>query len=851
MGTRRRCLVLILAAAATGLTSLASGLGCASARSVEWHVPAEPVPHGEGEPAAVKEGPAPKPAWPGSRSSPESALAHLARTVDGLEWEIVREGTIGIKAPDIWGQDRMTKSRAEYEQQLAGQQKDGFKSVMSAVIRRYEAVTSQIELDAVAPAPGPAKNSTATATATSATAKATAATPSPPRDATEKEPIGVESTVVLDERSHFLNHLNQLRRINAGDELTDRPGYGLYLIRMPITLAPGRDNGRGRGAIVTVEARPYVTRSLLPDTVRRVVLEGTKDQLRPIVLAGLRGTASASGGGAVPILLPSEVETLFGREDLKAVSEAARLHLGPDLEREPHRAEVRVAEWLDRELAAVYPLTPGGPPPIAAKGQRGDAAAPGWGELVARRQFRELARFREPDSTDSRVVRAGAEEIRIGDAMRPPVDMAARVERMLVFALRVQAAAVDRMIKEDIRAVAQDAARNHLSAELVARLGEMSFTAIDPPEEARRIFNEYVAAKWRIRVFAIEPVVEQQNVADFLSRRSLKHVDVAGAAGPGAGVGAAGAAIAGGSQSEVDAAAVRLNPTMVGFGAGESTFGWRFYPRVRVPSQDDLIRRAERRLFGDDPSGAEHQIEPGQRECVAFVVMPSFVPAIEFSIFSGWFHHSAVRLGRPTDMESSLALCKKLETAKGDLAAAKRRLLAEGNGAASRLRCSEVEILEDRLRQLEDLLPTQHYVSALPYGSEPVAAEIFESRGGHLAPVLTAWHGQPPDGTGDASIMIEGRGFSVHDTRVLVGNTPAEAVPISRTVLQVRIDAHAQAMTAPDGRSYYDVHAATPNGVSNHLLIETKRPGPPSRREPEGWWEMVCPDRREPKAESR
>ncbi len=157
-------------------------------------------------------------------------------------------------------------------------------------------------------------------------AKATAApiAPAPPRDATEKEPIGVESTVVLDERSHFLNHLNQLRRINAGDELTDRPGYGLYLIRMPITLAPGRESGRGRGAIVTVEARPYLTPALLPDTVRRVVLAGTKDQLRPIVLACLRGTLAGTGGGAVPILSPSEVEDLFGRDNLKALCATAK-----------------------------------------------------------------------------------------------------------------------------------------------------------------------------------------------------------------------------------------------------------------------------------------------------------------------------------------------------------------------------------------------------------------------------------------------------------------------------------------------------------------------------------------------
>lgn len=815
MATRRRCRALGLSLATAALTSF----GCATAR-----VPVEspPLPRAEAGPEPPRH----------ARWTPEASLDRLARTVDLLEWEIVREGTIGIKAPDIWGQDRMTKFRAEYEQQLAGQQKDGFKSVMSAVIRRYEAVTSQIELDGVAPVPVPAS---AAKTAAALPAKPAAPVPSPPRDATDKEPIGVESTVVLDERSHFLNHLNQLRRINSGDELTDRPGYGLYLIRMPITLAPGREGGRGRGAIVTVEARPHLTRSLLPDTVRRVVLAGAKEQLRPIVLAGVRGTTAASGGGAVPILLPSEVETLFGREDLKAVADAARQHLGADLEREPHRADIRVCEWLDRELAAVYPLASAGPDPIA-HGQGAGAPALAMGDLVARRQFRDLARLREPATADATVVRAGVQDLRIGPGRAEAIDGAGRVERMLAFALKVQAAAVDRMIHEDIRTVAQDAAPHGLSPDLVGRLDGLSFAGIDPSDEARRLFNEYVAAKWRIRVFAIEPVLEQQNVADFLSRRSLRHFDLAGAAGSGPGSGTAGAAVAGGTQAEVDAAAVRLNPTMVGFGAGESTFGWRFYPRVQVPARDDLVRRVERTFLGDEPGGVEHQVEPGQRECVALVAMPSFVPGIEFSIVSGWFHHSSLRIARPTDMETALALCKRLRRAEDELAAAKARLQA-APGADARARCAEVAILEDRLRQLADLLPTQHYSSALPYGSEPVGAELFESRGGHFAPVLTAWHGQPPDGTTDASVMIEGRGFSVHDTRVLVGNTPADAVPISRTVLQVKIAAHAQAMSAPDGKSYYDVHVATPNGVSNHLLIEVRRPADAARAEAPCWWD--------------
>ena len=173
MRIRRRSLVLILSLTAAGLIPL----GCATTRT-----PAEPpLPSPQAEVGRRE------------RATTDAALGRLARTVDGLEAEIEHEGVIGIiKAPDIWGQDRMTKFRAEYEQQLAGQQKDGFKSVMSAVIRRYEAVTQQIEMDAagIPVAPKDTTNPGATNVAM-VLSKAAAPAPAPIRDATEKEPIGV------------------------------------------------------------------------------------------------------------------------------------------------------------------------------------------------------------------------------------------------------------------------------------------------------------------------------------------------------------------------------------------------------------------------------------------------------------------------------------------------------------------------------------------------------------------------------------------------------------------------------------------------------------------------------------
>ncbi len=49
-------------------------------------------------------------------------------------------------------------------------------------------------------------------------------------------------------------------------------GYGLYLLRLPITLMPGPDSREGKGAVVTVEARHDLTDDLLEGTLRNVVL---------------------------------------------------------------------------------------------------------------------------------------------------------------------------------------------------------------------------------------------------------------------------------------------------------------------------------------------------------------------------------------------------------------------------------------------------------------------------------------------------------------------------------------------------------------------------------------------------
>ena len=162
--------------------------------------------------------------------------------------------------------------------------------------------------------------------------------------------------------------------------------------------------------------------------------------------------------------------------------------------------------------------------------------------------------------------------------------------------------------------------------------------------------------KWPLRVYAIEPVIAQQNVADAFGRRKFSSIDLVGSAYAGPIKALTG--IAAQRQAADDETAIRLNPTMVGFGAGQSTFGWIFYPRLqtnggkRIRVVTDIALLVSGRV--PDPTGNDQSIEPGQRECTALVEMPNFVPKIEFITVANWFRTSEVGDGQKSDLEKAV-----------------------------------------------------------------------------------------------------------------------------------------------------------------------------------------------------
>ena len=100
--------------------------------------------------------------------------------------------------------------------------------------------------------------------------------------------LGVDPTVYLDEKKRFLEHLNHIRRINQGPDQNDSSGYGLYLVRMPVSITPGEKTYQGFGAEVALHVEHEFTPDFLPTTFRNLVINDVVDQLGPFIHEVLR-----------------------------------------------------------------------------------------------------------------------------------------------------------------------------------------------------------------------------------------------------------------------------------------------------------------------------------------------------------------------------------------------------------------------------------------------------------------------------------------------------------------------------------------------------------------------------------
>ena len=394
--------------------------------------------------------------------------------------------------------------------------------------------------------------------------------------------LGIESTVYLDEKKRFLDHLEQIRRVNLGDDTSDSAGYGFYLLRLPVSIQPGGKTQVGHGALLNVTVRHEFDPEFTVRTFRNLAINDLVNLLTPLIYnllthpgweAPLRafeaeykdiehwsGLSENERYGLVmglkqraQCLVPANHDLKMGfpisRSDLVSVllvENLARIAWdtrprvmgesfvhhetigvqGQATAQEPGRpiplprvSHIRV--YLRQELEAAYNL-------ISDPNSRGtglanipfiDALAATLGEAAG---F-EGNKNQQPDSQQP-ISHEADEFARMYPQLMEelPGNLKQRMLGALCWAIAVESALLDQQIRKEACA----SSRQATSPEVAISIRSGS-TVPGPIPPRLRAFEDYVRRRWPLIVFALDPVNDQQNIAD--SRQVGREIQLAAA----------------------------------------------------------------------------------------------------------------------------------------------------------------------------------------------------------------------------------------------------------------------------------------------------------------------------------
>lgn len=762
----------------------------------------------------------------------------------------------------------------------------------------------------------------------------------------EKLSLALEPERYLEQKKRYLDLLAQIRRTNEGDDTADSPGYSLQLMRIPVSVLPGKHTDVGHGAEITMTLTPVLGDDLLPNTFRSLIINDLVDQLGfpltkflgedearallteknrwivrnlPVFAAIAAATTPEALSGELvkvplPILEDMRADLLVDEADLKkllddaiaartkpsekmveraAVTDAAKAYIDKANAAKTRQAglsrlanSIRANQLIERTTARLgglkTPFSPGtrnrqAMPSsqflevygaafafeVAFKANQAlgkqikdagyvhlpDVQAFLKQELDAAHQMlaREVNRDLLDEFCTSQLVnwirtRQGAELLEqrsvyrerlkertdrrpsstygIGDLDKDPKFTTTAA---LGWALIVDSALLTDRFIADMKSTAS------CRGVVLPHCGEwLDYYRPCPSPEARQTFNDYVRCRWPIHVFALDPAIQEQNLADRLATR--RELQLALSLAFSHGFMNFNQLTRYARRLEAEYETIDLNRTQIGFAHGSDTFGWRFYPRYQTPDTPGNLTVIARDLIAGGPNKnqllRERRLEPGPRECVALVIMPSFVPAVTLDTTSNFFglanpkhkvfdHTQAVKLGRTV---------QAIKTAGCGLTDAH----CYRNGDAARL--------VKRAEQLEARLPLQTVTFPVPTEDTVGGFELFSNNTTDLSPELYGFYGAPGLSSDSATtLFLVGDHFSPLRTHVIVGNKglvkPAEpqskdtnppvlavkkVTLLSRQVMQVEVETGALPMK---GGEVASIHVATPYGVSREVTI--------------------------------
>ncbi len=548
----------------------------------------------------------------------------------------------------------------------------------------------------------------------------------------------------------------------------------------------------------------------LQDTLTRPLARMREDLFKLKALKVPNLPSMRSPKQSYPIA-PRELSRFFLAENLAILAADSRRAL---LTKTPRATDVR--NYLRQSLYGAYdvmsrPLAPAaafaGAPAVAGPAPLEDIDfMDRLRDAIERRRFAETDD--ESDFDKPSALRALRDEL-VHKLARGRSNVVNQPIAALCWAIAVDAALLDAAFRDDARATFAAAGLPCPDIDAVR--------FYDPDDDAARgVFHEYVRRRWPIVTFAIEPVVDQQNIADsFNLKRDLQLALAYSFA-----TGQINFNQVNTFRRQLDQASdtIALNRTVSGYAHGTDTFGFRFTPRFQnPPNQRSNFGVIASQLVAGGPGpdyGTRHsKLEPGIRELTAAVLVPGFLPTVRMQVSGNWF--------KLTDPEHLVVPTRRMMEQGRRVQELRGEFAAVSNAQA--YRAEDLRVLGAKINQVEAMLPQQSRVVLLPFANTASGFDLFAEGSTAMAPELSGFEGLDAYKPGTQSdIFVFGKYFSIHETHVIVGGVPlakdAFAI-VSREVLQVRLPEKALTTTADDGKVYVEVHVATPNGISNRLLV--------------------------------
>jgi hypothetical protein len=821
----------------------------------------------------------------------------LASEIDWLEHHIDTYGSIVAKQPDVWGQSRLTRHRYEYESQMKAQLSN-FQDLNNASISRSD--QSFVGL-AMAMTQGNSGGTPPSFTAvqnlisnpvdpSSGVIDRTApfTTGTQPPFATfglgGNNAVSLEPTIHLDHMSQYIAHLDELRRINEGDDTVDSPGYALNLVRIPVSILPGKSTQQGHGAEVTVIGEAQLGDDLLPTTFRNMVINDLIDLLAPgLTFAVNNGdvrNAICSGGDGGDI----------NSFDATVLSDGRIIpdgQTGPD----PGRTEAkkRLVAKVRRVMRA-HTISVSVP---TAKMRRARMPFPP-DELVDIVGENQVAIM----------LRATFESLGANPANRPCIDY----NDVRGFLGEELQAAYDFLSQDRQTAVWEEMPAWNL-AELIRshRMGELELRrraffeslGFDEPAPAASLAEPALGSACRgscenevgnCRICRTTTAVLAWTIlveSALLNERLIEDMrNISAAKGMGGGCSSAGPfygpypgpdaragfndyvrrrwpirvfaldpvsaeqnvedmfsqrremqlalamAVAHGRASrqamarydralQTNMATIGLNQTAVGFTHGADTFGWRFYPRIQSPPTQNNIAAFCNTLVGSNSRRQDLSQRCLEPGMRECTAMIVMPSFVPYVTFD--IRTNWFSLTNPKSTDQSMRQAMKLSRSVKSMQQS-AALCAQNAGA---YREGEVARLMRRVDQLDRELPLQTMIAQIPYENTSGGFELFNTGVTDLAPELVGYYGaEGVDTTGTTVVFLVGKGFNLHDTSVIAGGKSVPITLISRQVLRAEIPPGVQVIRLPSGNQSAPATAGRiPHGGSHRLVARRPSSG--------------------------